>query len=201
MIGLAALIVFGLITIWTVYTGYTQNKEIERFTSDAPADLEITYRDADTVVAVRHRLREFGTTVRSGEASTLSLTAEDLNDLVGHEDRLFDFRKMIRFTDITANAVEARVAFPMQTLFQGGRLRYLNGSISFDPKVEEGQLMLKIVNIRPDVGGEVPSGFLNFISSNVNLLATLKDDKQLKPILTNIQQIRKENGQLHIVSE
>lgn len=192
LIGVAGLIVFGLITIWTVYTGYTQNKEIERFTTSKPADLAVSYRDAEAVVGLRHRVREFGDTVSRGQpGQNLELSVADLNDLVGHEDRLFDFREMVAFKSIDST-IEARIAFPMQTLFQGGRFRYLNGTVAFKPTIEEGQVMLKIVDLKPDVGGAVPDGFFNFISGNVNLMATLRDDKQLEPIFSKIHSIRTE---------
>ncbi len=198
LIGLTMLIVFSLIATWTVYTGYTQNKAIARFTSDAPADLDLTYRDAEAVVALRHRVREFAKTVREGGQDSVSLTVEDLNDLIGHEDRLFDYRNLIKFTRIGREGVEARIAFPMQTLFQGGKLRYLNGTITFNPAIEEGQLMLTIADIQPDVGGEVPSGFFNFISGNVNLVAPFRDDARVGPVLEKIQSIARRDGRLTI---
>ncbi len=190
-IGIAGLVVFGLITIWTVYTGYTQNKKIEQFTSYEQADLGVEYRDEDTIIGLRHRVREFG----KDPAGTLELSVADLNDLIGHEDRLFDFRKMIAIQEI-GETVTARIAFPMQTLFQGGKLRYLNGTAELDPRMEDGQLMLKIVDLKPDVGGEVPEGFLNFISGNVNLIAPFRDDKQMGPVLKRLQSVSTENGRV-----
>lgn len=131
----------------------------------------------------------------------MELSAADLNDLIGHEDRLFDLRPMIAFTEIGQQTVKARIAFPMQTLFQGGKLRYLNATAEFLPQVEDEQLMLKIVGLKPDAGGAVPEGFLNFISGNVNLMAPFREDKQLGPVLKRIKSISHQNGSLLVRTE
>ena len=197
LIGIAALTVFVLLAVWTVYTGYTQNKKIARFTQPTPADLQVTYRDPDTVLALRNRVRAFGNDLAQGSHPTMELTVADLNDLIRHEKRLLDLREMIAFTEV-GKALEARIALPMQTLFQGGRLRYLNGTVSFLPLVEEGQPMLKIVRIHPDKGGQVPEGFLNFVSGNLNLLAPFREDKQIGPVLKRVTSIGLTGGRIEL---
>ena len=192
---MAVLVVFGLLSIWTVYTGYQQNKEIGKFTQPEPADLRVTYRDVDAVVAVRKRIREFGKSTIEGTEPSISLSVDDLNDLIGHEDRLFELRKVLAFTEI-GRTVKARVALPLQTIFQGGRLRYLNATMDFHPFVEEGQPMLKIVALTPDEGGEVAEGFLNYLSDNYNFLAQFKEDKKLRPIFERVESITMDDGKV-----
>ena len=179
-LGIAFLIVFTLVIAWTVYTGYTQNREIDKFTQNTRGDLRVSYRDADTVFKVRADVREFANNARDGQPATLELSPADLNDLVGHEDRLIDMRELVSFQKIEGTTLKGRIAFPMQQLpFFGAELRYLNADVDFRPELVEGQPMLRIIGITPDNGAEIPEGFLNAISDNMNLLGPFRDDKQI----------------------
>ena len=189
-LGIAFLIVFTLVIAWTVYTGYTQNREIDKFTQNTRGDLRVTYRDADTVFKVRAGVREFADTVRTGQPATIELSPADLNDLVGHEDRLIDMRELVSFQKIDGTTLKGRIAFPMQQLpFFGAGLRYLNADVDFRPELVEGQPMLRIIGITPDNSTEIPEGFLNAISDNMNLLGPFRDDKQIKPIVKRLRSI------------
>ena len=189
-IGIVGLVVFTLATIWAVYTGYTQNKAISQFTQPAPGDLQVTYRDPNTVFEVRSRVRAFGKSLQDGQPATLSLSAADLNDLIGHERVVTDkdMHKIVSFASI-GETLKGRIAFPMNGIPLIGKPRYLNATVDFTAQIEEEQLMLKIVDLKPDTGGEVPEGFLNFISGNVNLVATIRDEPSLKPIFKRIQSV------------
>lgn len=199
MIGIVALIVFALVATWAAYTGYQQNKAIDTFTQPAPLTLPYTAGTPDEVVALRHRVRSFGNSAKTGESPTLKLSLQDLNDLIHHEDLLIDLRKMIVFDEIGEGTVNGRVALPMQTLFQGGKLRYLNGSIAIQPSVESGQIMLKVVSLTPDTGTTIPEGFFDYFSDNVNFIAAYRDDKQLSPIFERIRKVSVEDD--HILVE
>ncbi len=200
-IGITGLIVFSLLATWAVYTGYKQNKAISRFTQSEQADLGVTYRDRDTIFDLKTRVRAFGKEVRAGKSATIEFSPADINDLIGHEKRegMEDLRKMIAIGEI-GETVRARVALPMQTLFQGGKLRYLNGYMEFKPKIEDNQAMLEIVKIEPDKGGEVPEGFFNFISGNVNLLGMFRDDYYIGGVLEKLSALEIVDGKLRAVS-
>ncbi len=198
-LGIAILIVFSLVVTWTIYTGYTQNREIDKFTQNTRGDLNVIYRDADTVFALRARVREFDDNVRNDRPATLELTPADLNDLVGHEDRLIDMRELVSFQQIDGTTLKGRIAFPMQQLpFFGAELRYLNAEVEFRPELIEGQPMLRIIGIKPDNGTVIPEGFLNSISDNMNLLGPFRDDKQIKPIVKRLKSIGVANGRVAI---
>ncbi len=200
LIGITGLVMFTLVVIWTIYTGYTQNKLIDKFTQDEPMTLEVTYSDTETVFALRDRVRDFGKQVKEGKPSELKLSAQDLNDLIGHEDATMDFRKMVVF-DTIDDRLKARVAMPLQTLFRGGKFRYLNAVMTFKIELESKQPMLEIDTITPRSGGEIPEGFLNYMRDNSNLLGTFKDHKQLSPILKRISSLKLEDGQVVVTAE
>jgi hypothetical protein len=200
-LGIAILIVFTLVVAWTIYTGYTQNREIDKFTQNTRGDLRVNYSDADTVFALRARVREFADTVRKGQPATIKLSPADLNDLVGHEDRLIDMRELVSFQSAD-ETLKGRIAFPMQQLpFSGGGLRYLNADAEFRPELVEGQPMLRIIAVTPDNGTVIPEGFLNSISDNMNLLGPFRDGKQIKPIVKRLKAIGVSNGQVVIESK
>ncbi len=200
-IGIAIIVVFTLVLAWTAYTGYTQNREIDKFTQNIKGDLNVNYRDADTVFKLRARVREFSETVRNGQPATLELSPADLNDLVGHEDRLMDMRELVSFHEIDGTIIKGRIIFPMQQLpFFGEKLRYLNADVDFRPELIKGQPMLRIIDVKPANGTEIPEGFLNSISDNMNLLGPFRDDKQLKPIVKRLKSITIANGRVVIHS-
>lgn len=196
LIAVVALLVFTLVACWTVYTGYTQNKAIDKFTQDEPGDLQVKYRDEDTVFELRARVRSFGEAAQNGEKATLSLTPEDLNDLIGHEDKLIDLREIVAFHEIT-DLLKGRIVFPMQQLpFFGTKLRYLSAEADFAPQIQKGQLLLRIVAIRPDSGAVIPEGFVDSISGNMNLLGAYKEDKVLRPIYKRLTSLEITDGSL-----
>ena len=200
MIGVTGLVMITLMVIWTIYTGYTQNKLIDKFTQSKPMPLQVIYSDTDSVFALRDRVREFGMLVKKAKAAELKLSAQDLNDLIGHEDATIDFRKMVAFDDID-DRLRARVAMPLQTLFRGGKFRYLNADMTFKIELQSKQPMLEIDTINPQTGGVIPEGFLNYMRDNSNLLGTFKDDKKLSPILNRISSLHLEDGKVVVIAK
>lgn len=200
MIGVTGLVMITLMVIWTIYTGYTQNKLIDKFTQSKPMPLQVIYSDTDSVFALRDRVREFGMLVKEAKAAELKLSAQDLNDLIGHEDATIDFRKMVAFDDID-DRLRARVAMPLQTLFRGGKFRYLNADMTFKIELQSKQPMLEIDTITPQTGGVIPEGFLNYMRDNSNLLGTFKDDKKLSPILSRISSLHLEDGKVVVIAK
>jgi hypothetical protein len=162
--------------------------------------LQVIYSDTDSVFALRDRVREFGMLVKEAKAAELKLSAQDLNDLIGHEDATIDFRKMVAFDDID-DRLRARVAMPLQTLFRGGKFRYLNADMTFKIELQSKQPMLEIDTITPQTGGVIPEGFLNYMRDNSNLLGTFKDDKKLSPILSRISSLHLEDGKVVVIAK
>ena len=195
-IGIISILMFVMLISWTIYTGYKQNKEIDKFTVAEAIELPVSYSPADTVFDLKSRVRAFGAAAQSG-SGRLELSAQDLNDLIGHEDALFDLRKVIMFTSMAEGKLHARVSLPMKTLLKGGKFRYLNGEIQFLPSVKNGnQVLLEIVRITPDNGEPVPQGFLDFFSANVNLLAAYREDERIGPTLERITSLGVEGDRL-----
>lgn len=192
LIGFTCLIVFTLLASWAAYTGYQQNKQIDTFTVEQPTDLGVTYRSPTEVFAVRDRVRQFGSDAVEGKTVELRLSAADLNDVIGHEEKLFDFRKMIVVTGIS-DVIEARVSLPMKTVFRGGVFRYLNGTALIKPSVREGQALLEIAKLTSD-NGAIPEGFSHFIAGNLNMIAMFRDDKIIGPALQQITSMTLEGG-------
>lgn len=196
-IGITALIVFSLLATWAIYTGYQQNKQIDLFTTPEPTDLGVPPGDPAEVFAVREEIREFGRKTLAGEQASIGLTPEELNHLISHEGALIDLRGMIAFTEVTEKSLEARVSLPLKTLFKGGAYRYLNASVSFKPYVREHQVLLEILEIRPDKG-TIPEGFRKFISSNLNIIAAYREHARIGPVLERLSRIRLQNGEVQV---
>lgn len=197
-IGLLCITVMTFLGAYFIYTGFEQNRRIDEFTVEKAAPPPVTYSDAERVDELRRSLQAFAGAVQRGESAELALTAQDLNDLIGHESILFDLREVVVFTGI-GDALEARISLPMRTLFRRGRFRYLNGSARFRPVLGKDRVGLEMVEVRSD-DGSVPAGFAEFIATNADFLRPYLDNPEIGPVLRSIDAAELASGEIRLHS-
>ncbi len=200
-IGIIGLVIAILLGTYLVHTGLEQNRQIDGFTGDSALDLAVAYSSPEGIATLRAKLDHFVSEAEAGREVTVDLSTQDINDLIGHEDRLFELREKIVFTEIS-DALEARISLPMRSL-RRGRHRWLNGNIRLAPALRDGLVTLDVVSLDPD-RGSAPDGFVSLLRSILseygNYLRPYSDDPRLGPVFASIDRIELEPGQVRVHS-
>jgi hypothetical protein len=197
-IGIVALIMGALLATYFIHTGMEQNRQINRFASEDRAPLNKVYSNPERISELSAGLKHFETEIRAGREASLTLSAQDLNDWIGHEDRLFELRDIVVFTEIT-DVLEARVSMPMRRFPPWKPYRWLNGTMRFRPTIRDGVLVLDIVSLDSE-RGPVPDGFLAFLRKNGDFLIPYRNDKDLGPVFNTIDRVELEPGEIRVHS-
>ncbi len=182
------VLTFGGIVTWMIYSGIEQDRQIATFTTENAPPLPALGVSDGEKVALKNKLTLFAESVSKGDAAQLSLSVDDANALlilaadagIGEDKESLSYREMLRFTgfDNKSQFVSGSLRMPINKLpWAGGDKRYLVGSASFKPDVENGNFSLKIETIT--VPGKIVSeGFVNNMKTMDWLsLAKQKDNK------------------------
>lgn len=182
------VLTFAGIVTWMIYSGIEQDRQIATFTTEnAPALPTLDVSDAGKA-ALKTKLATFAESVAKGDAAQLSLTVAEANALlilaadagIGEDKESLSYREMLRFTgfDPKATVANGNLRMPVNKLpWADGDKRYLVGSSSFKPAVENGSFSLKMETISVP-GKSVSEGFVNNMKSMDWLsLAKQKDTK------------------------
>lgn len=194
MIMITTAIVFLLLLIWASYTGYKQNKAIDAFTSPTAQDFGQFQASPEEVRALKKRLRAFGAAVKKPGLARLELSVQDLNTLVQYEEKLFDYRALIRFTGIS-QTLDAKVSLPLRTILRRGAYRYLNGTMRLAPGIKENHAVLETQEITSSQG-PIPAGFAGSFAANFVPQAGYRDDPEIGLVLGRITRFALEDGKL-----
>ncbi len=192
VIMIAAILVFGGIIGWSIYSLLSQDKQIATFAVDAPVPLPDSTLPANEEAALNARLAEFGLQVAARQPATLSLSIAELNALLpkapdtGHGSYI----NLIRFkgTDPTKNLLWADASLPMNHIkFWEDKKRYLNGELAYQLETHpENGLDAKVVDVKVP-GKTVPEGFIFGMGS----WPWLSPYRDLHPLGTVLKAIRK----------
>lgn len=164
-----AVVVFGGLVTWVVYSLLSQDRQISEFTVDEPAPLSAVILAPDARAALDKKLAEFSAAAKSGQAATLSLTVPELNTLIVNapDTGSGSYRDMIRIraTDPQRQALIADVCLPMnRAKFWEGKKRYLIGDAVFVVSVTEEGVDAKVIDVKVP-GKDVPAGFIGVFAS------------------------------------
>ncbi|QIF01882.1 hypothetical protein [Roseimicrobium sp. ORNL1] len=186
-----AALTFGGIVSWMLYSGYKQDKEIASFTvNNAPPLPAAELTDADRA-EVQGKLESFSKVSANGKAVTLTLSLDELNQIVAlaGEKKIgnYDYRGIVRFTSLDAKAgrLHADIRWQMNNFpFSKAPDRFLVGSAVFLPRVENGSFDLYLENV--DVPGKTVSpGFVGHLQT-IPWLAVMKNDKNVAEVLKRV---------------
>ncbi|HSJ01115.1 MAG: hypothetical protein ACAI34_15300 [Verrucomicrobium sp.] len=149
---LIAIITFGGIVTWVLYSGYRQDKEIGQFTVENAQPLTAPAATAEQKTALLTKLDSFDDASANGKSVPLLLSVEELNTLlvISAEKGIADYQTIIRFTSIDPKNqyLVADLCWPMNRLpFVEGPQRFLVGQGSFKPVIENKALELHIDSV------------------------------------------------------
>ncbi|MFM2169996.1 MAG: hypothetical protein RI957_225 [Verrucomicrobiota bacterium] len=198
MIILAAVAVF-LISV-SAYSLIRQNKEIDKFTSAAPAKLPtINIEGHEAALNDLHaRLQRFRDAVMgsSDKEVAISLTVEDLNHVLATMQPLRDYRGSFCIKEIGDGFILADHTRPMNGMPGSGTMRHLNAEITLKPVLAEKTLVFQVADLKvPEK--TVPREFIAQIPP-YRLGADLQQDAVLGPVLQKLTAMEAKSGKLEL---
>lgn len=163
IIAMAAFMFAGMIG-WTAWSLFAQNKAISLITQDEKVQLPEAPISPEQESALLAKLGAFGESSKAGRAAELSLTLEELNQIVrlAPDTGYGTYRDIVRFvrTDPARNVLIADLCMPIKKLkFWEGKFRYLVGEGEFQVEVHEEGVDAKLIDVRVP-GKPVPAGFV-----------------------------------------
>ena len=187
------ILTFSGIVTWVVYSLLRQDKEIATFTvEEAPALPANKPSDAEKT-ALRAKLAAFNDAATKGEAVQLALTVADCNVLlplatdsgIGGDKDSAPYPDLLRVAgfDAAARLVKLELRLPMNKLPWAKGQRFLVGSATFKPDIENGAFVLHTDSITVP-GKTVSEGFVRNLRNwdwldlakkrNTNIADTMK---------------------------
>ena len=187
-----AILIFGGIITWSVYSLLSQDKQISQFTQDDPVKLAPQELAPDQKTALQQRLTTFGGDIQAGKAASLKLSIQELNALpeLAPTSDYGSYAGMVLLekTDPAKNILIGRICLPLNRLkFWEGKKRYLVGEASFLAEVHADGVDAKVVDIKVP-GKEVPTGFVGGMEV-WTILAPYRKIEPLGSILKGIQKV------------
>jgi hypothetical protein len=182
------VLTFAGIVTWMIYSGIEQDRQIATFTTENAPPLPVMVVSEGEKAALKSKLVVFAESAVKGDAAQLLLNTSEANALlllaadagIGEDKDSLSYREMLRFTGFDSKTpfVNGNLRMPVNKLpWAGGDKRYLVGSASFKPVVENGSFSLKIEAITVP-GKTVSEGFVNNMKNMDWLsLAKQKDAK------------------------
>lgn len=171
-------------------SAYSTYKNLYALTSDAP--LPVPMSDGGSYPAVKSKIDAFTAAVKEGKSASLKLSADDLNAMVAAAPGLSEARHRLYFS-IRDNRLVAQVSIPLDSV-RAMKGRWLNGTILFEPKMENGHLILLPKSIESgNVGASLGTVWaLQQIAWSTSFIT----DPETSQLLTHVRALRIENHEL-----
>lgn len=194
------VLTFGGIVTWMIYSGIEQDRQIATFTTENAPPLTPLVVSDNEKAALKNKLIMFADSATKGDAAQLSLNSSEANTLlllaadagIGEDKESQSYREMLRFTGFDAKTqfVSADLRMPVNKLpWASGDKRYLVGSASFKPVVENGTFSLKIETISVP-GKTVSEGFVNNMRNMDWLSLAKQKDAKIADALKKVSACR-----------
>ncbi len=181
-----AILTFGGMVAWTLYSGWKQSKEIDTFTTQDAAPLAVRDITEAEKAAVKAKLEAFAADARAKKPATLALTADEMNQIttLAEQQGVTGYRGVLHVTkvDHAAGRLESDIRWKMNNLpFSNAKDRFLVGAATLVPKVEKGSFDLYVTNVTVP-GKTVPAGFIGQLG-NFAWLNLAKQNAQVAEVL------------------
>lgn len=176
------LIVGGVAAVgWGTYAFY--KRQIKQYTSESPRELPVVELSQEELTQIEQRVQDFQNKVEEGESpEQLVLTADDINALISHEEKL----KGRVFVTIADGKINAEVSFPTDSI-PGAKGRFFNGSASINASLEDGVLVVTVD--QAEVNGEaVPESLMSGIRKE-NLAKDVAKDPEVAETIAKFESL------------
>jgi len=189
------LIAFGLMFSLVVCMGvggyWFFTNQVQKYTAQTPLELPTVQYEPEELAELQSRLKSFESAVDTGagETNELVLTADDINALIADQSEM----KGKVFIKIEEGKVTGDVSVPTD-MIPGGKGRYFNGSATLDASMEDGILIVTLVDA--EVNGEkLPQQFIDGIG-NENLAKDMYKNAENAKTLRRFEDVRIEGDKV-----
>lgn len=203
-----AVLVMVFLVSFSVYTLFRQYAEIEKFTAEEPAPLEISaVEDREPELnRLAERLEGFRQVLigEDEQESSLALDADELNLAIAAYDPLKDLRGTFRVLEMNEGVMRIGISFPLNgrpRLVKEGEdgwitsdMRFLNGTMVARPELESGEIVMRIDDIEVS-GALVPPEFVMQMSP-YRITQRYLGDELLGPAMKRLSVVEVVDGRL-----
>ena len=187
----AAVLVFAGIVSWSLYSLFSQDRQIEAFTVDAPASLTGNEFPKDQEAALLQKVEAFADAKEPG--TRLELNVAEINGLIALAPDTGNgtYKDMIRIqrTEPAQKALIASLSLPLNRLkFWEGKKRYLvgEGTLQLETDAENG-IEARMIDVRVP-GKALPEGFIKGMQV-WPFVAPYRNNDKFGPVLKRIGKV------------
>lgn len=161
---LAAVLVFGGMVGWGIFSYFVQDKTIAAMTVNEPIKLPPAALTPEAQSAFDKRLANFGAAATAGQPAELTLSLAELNALLvmAPDTGSGTYAEKLRFhsTDPAKKTLTAQACLPMNKKFWEDGMRYLIGEVTFEVYVHDAGPDARVVDVKVP-GKTVEPGLIN----------------------------------------
>ena len=195
---LVAALVFG-VTAFFVFRGLvsTWKETAEKLTSTEPVSFEQPEISEGETRELTNRDDRFRTALASGsDTEPLILTGKEANALICSHPDLADLKAHTRLA-IEGDRLTSKVSIPLDNMMESMRGRYLNGEATIRLSLANGKLRAYIVELQ--AGGHSVPEFIMEELRKEDIFEDSRTDPEIEAAINTLEEIRIEEGKLHIV--
>ncbi|NJR42361.1 MAG: hypothetical protein HC767_06565 [Akkermansiaceae bacterium] len=187
-------------------TLFRQFEEIAKFTGEKPVPIEISLLDGkqEELKNLNARLQNFQQELEGEGATSLSLTAEELNLAIAAHDSFKELRGTFRVMEISGETLRIGISFPLNGKPRFARdgepgwiasdSRYLNGTLIARPTLLKKEVVLSIDQIEVP-GATVPPEFTDQMSP-YRITERYLTDKIIGPAMAKLTGVSVAEGKI-----
>ncbi|MEX1048657.1 MAG: hypothetical protein WED15_03950 [Akkermansiaceae bacterium] len=205
---ITAVLVMVFLIGFSTLTLFRQFDEIAKFTAEKPTPVEIASledREAE-LNKLAERLENFRQQLTGDEASSLALSADDLNLAIAAFEAFKELRGTFHVTRIEKETLRVAISFPLngKPRLSGDEepgwfttdSRYLNATLVARPRLLKNEVVLTLDAIEVP-GVEVPSGFLEQMSP-YRINERYLTDPLLGPAMAKLTRVEISDGKIQL---
>lgn len=191
--GCLFFVIAGLVLVgFAVASAYSTYRNLYALTSATPVPVPVA--DARDYAATQAKIDAFEQLTRSGQPATLRLNAAELNSMIAGDPGFAEARGRVYFA-IPDNKFVVQVCLPLQGI-RGMEGRWLNGSVTLEPKMENGSLVVLPKAIQAGTYS-ASIGTMWAMQQIAWSTRSLTDDSTAK-LLSGVKAVKVESGELVI---
>jgi hypothetical protein len=198
------LSLLGVIVGIMVYTGY---RKIAGYIADKPANIRVYPATDAQYNALTQKMTPFALAIQTNQASTLELSADEMNTLIARDPNFAHLRGKTYLT-IENNELGADMSFPIDDDAKSGRAatKYFNGHVVLGVSVEDGRA--ELLPKRVEANGQPLPGWLTKIFANKDFMTSFNQsfnesfqkNPKVRDLMQHLRSVRIENNRFVLTS-
>ncbi len=186
---IAAVVVMVFLVGFSVWNLFRLDKELAKFTSPQAVPVPVAKLDGNEAALndLKARIELFRSDLGAEPAREcrLALGADDLNACIAAFDAFKDLRRTLHVQAIKDDHLLIDISFPLNARPFSGESRFLNATMEAVPELLQGEVILRVRDLRVPGGATVPKEFLGQFSP-YRVFERYRNDKALGPAMRQL---------------